>query len=316
MTAFFPMQTDCLFQSIDLKLVDFPDDFLRSLHDGAIDSIMLRNLQKFGQLHPLLVQQQTEHLYYLLAGYPYFTAIKMLGIKKIVCQVLPHSLSPEIYFSLRILHDLSLSQSSPILQAHLLRKAQLALPEDDLLSLLALMGHKPQRYKLKDLTDLLQLEPTAILALHRGSLSQKMSKHLALLPLEDQRHLVNLINTYRLGGSKQQKLVEKITELVLRDNKPVQEIINKWLPDDGKSNSANRPQQLDGLMQGLYEECSPRKTAAEKKFNKLVQELQLPEQITVEHSLSFEDEQLEIRIRFADAAALRARWTDIKMLVL
>lgn len=312
MTDFLPKQTAYHFQMIDLQSVDFQDDVLRSLHDEAIDPLTLLKLNKFGQLHPLLVQQQTENLYHLVAGYTYFAAIKKLGIKKIACQVLPHSILAETLFSIQILHDLSSPQSSPILQAHLLSKAQLALPEEDLLSLLSLMGYKPQRYKLKELTSLLQLEPTAILALHRGSLSQKLGKHLALLSHDDQRHLVNLINVYRLGGSKQHKLVEMVTELVLRDNKPAQEIINEWLADAGTTNSENKPQRIYGLLQCLNEKYSPGKTGADKKFKKLVQELQPPDGITIEHSLSFEDEQLEVRLRFADAATLREKWDEIK----
>lgn len=315
MTDFFPIQPDYHFQLLDLQLVHFPDDFLRFLHDGVIDTITLRNLQEFGQLYPLLVQQQTENQYQLLASYPYFSAIKMSGIKKITCQILPPAISPNILFSLQILHDLSSPQASPILQAHLFRKAQLALPEEDLLSLLSLMGYKPQRHKLKELTDLLQLEPTAILALHRGSLSRKLGKHLALLSHEDQRHLVNLISTYHLGGSKQQKMVEMVTELVLRDRITAGEIINKWLPDDEKASSENRPQQLNSLMQCLHEQCSPGKTAAERDFKNLVQELHPPEEITVEHSLSFEDEQLEVRLKFANAATLREKWVEIRTFV-
>jgi len=300
---------------LDLQQVDFPDDFLRFLHDGVIDTITLRNLQKFGQLYPLVVRQQPGNQYQILANYPYFSAIKMSGIKKITCQILPPAISPYILFSLQILHDLSSPQASPILQAHLFKKAQLALPEEDVLSLLSLMGCKPQRHKLKELTDLLQLEPTAILALHRGSLSRKLGKHFALLSHEDQRHLVNLINTYRLGGSKQQKIVEMVTELVLRDKITAGEIINKWLPDNEKTSSENMPQQLNGLMQYLHEQCFPGKTAAERNFKKLVQELQPPEEITVEHSLSFEDEQLEVRLRFANGATLRKKWAEIKTFV-
>lgn len=315
MTDSLPTQTDHLFQSLAIQLIDFQDDFIKSLYDGPIDTITLSNLQKFGQLYPVLVQQQNENHYHLLARYQYFTAIKKMGMQKIVCQILPHSISLNTLFSLQILHDLASPQSSPIIQAHLLRHAQLALPEEDLLSLLSLMGYKPQRYKLKELTDLLQLEPTVVLALHRGTLSQKAGKNLALLTHEDQRHLVNLISTYRLGGSKQQKLVEMVTELILRDNKPAKEIINRWLPDEGKTHAGNKPQQLYGLMQCLHEQCFPGTTSAEKEFKKLVQELQPPKEITIEHSLSFEDDQMEVRLRFADAATLRRKWTGIKTIV-
>jgi len=315
MTNPYSVPPDYSFQSTDIQSIDFPNDFIRRLHDGALDTVLLNTLREFGQLHPLLVQEQAENQYHILAGYPYFTACKMLDIKKIVCQILPRSLAPVTRFSLQIVHDLSSPQSSPILQAHLLRQAQLIVSEEDLLSLLSLMGYNPQRYKLKELIELLHLDTTAVLALHRGSLSQKTGKHLSFLPLEDQRLLVNLISAYRLGGSKQQKLVEMVTELVLRDGKPAREILSRWLPNDEKTSSENMPQRLYGMMQYLHEQCYPEKTAAEKKFKTLVQELQPPEKITIEHSLSFENEELEVRLKFADAATLRRKWEGMKAFV-
>ena len=308
------MSPNYSFQFIDRQLIDFPDDFLRFLHDGPVEPMELKKLQEFGQLHPLLVQKQAENQYHLLAGYPYFTAIKILGQEKVACQILPPSISPVTLYSLQILHGLSAPQASPILQAHLLRKAQHELPEEELLPLLSLMGYKPQRYKLKELSDFLELAPSAILALHRGILSQKSAKQLALLLPEDQRSLVHLISIYRLGGSKQQKLVEMVVELVRRGNRPVGEIVDKWLPDQ-EMTSGNIPQHLQGLLQTLHEQCYPDKTAAEKKFKALVQELQTSGEISLVHSLSFEDESIEVRLRFADIAALKERWGRIKTIL-
>lgn len=312
MTDSLSRQPDYHFQWVDIAEVDFPDSFLRFLHVTPDDTITLSNLQKFGQFSPLLVEQQSESQYRLLAGYPYFIALKTLGMQKVVCQILPSSTPLITLFSLQILHGLSSPQSSPILQAHLLRQAQLALSEEELLSLLALMGYKPQRYKLRELTMLLQLEPSAILALHRGSLSQKSGRYLALLSPEDQHHVVTLIRTYRLGGSKQQKLIEMVTELVLRDHRTVGELLEKWLIGDQETSPENLPQQLHSLMQYLHAQCYPDKVAAEKKFSKLVQELQPSQEITIEHSLSFEDERLEIRLRFSDTETLRTKWGLIK----
>jgi len=309
-----PFQSDYRFQLIDHQLVDFPDDFLYFLHQGQADTIMLNNLQNFGQLYPLLVQQQAENKYHLLAGYQYFTALKMLRIEKFACQILPSSIPPVALFSLQILYNLSSSQSSPILQAHLLQKAQPNLTEEELLALLSLMGYKPQRYKLKELANLLLLAPSAILALHQGILSQKSAKMLTFLTSDDQRHLTHLINVYKVGGSKQQKLVEMVTELALRDSRSVIEIVDNWLQNQDMT-TENTPQQLQGLLQSLHEQCYPKKTAAEQKFKNLVQELQPPGTITVEHSLSFEDEGLEIRLRFANISTLREKWERIKTII-
>ena len=310
----FPVQPNYSFQLIDSQFVDFPDDFLRFLHKGPVEASACKNLQQFGQLRPLLVQQQTENRYHLLAGYPCFTAIKALGIKRVTCQILPHSTPAVTLFSLQALHNFSLPQQSPILQAHLLQEAQRILPEEELFQLLSLMGHKPQRYKLKELIGFLQLDSSAIFALHQGILSQKSGKQLALLSHKDQQHLVNLISAYQLGGSKQQKIIEMVMELALRNNRPVVEIVNNWLPVQKKS-LENMPQQVQGLMQHLHEQCSPSKTAAEKNFKILVQELQPSADVTIEHSLSFEDERLEIRLKFADAPTLREKWERIKRIV-
>jgi len=307
-------QPECRFQFIDVQSIDFKENLISILHSGPVDAPIFNILQKFGQITPLLVHEQTESRYHLLGGYPSFMALKALGREQVACQILPPTTPPVTLYSFQVLPNLSSSPSSPILQAHLLREAQQALPEDELLQLLVLMGYKPQRYKLEELISFLQLEPSTLLALHRGILSPKSGKQLGLLSHEDQHSLVKLITTYRLGGSKQQKLIEMVMELVLRNNSSVAEIISKWLPVE-ESAVDNIPQQVQSLMQYLYEQCYPGKAAAEKAFRNLVQELQPWEGVTLAHSLSFEDEKLEIRLTFADAATLRENWEKIKTIV-
>lgn len=307
-------QPEYRFQFVDVQSIDLKDNLISMLHSGPVDAQVLNTLRKFGQITALLVQEHTESQYHLLAGYPCFTALKALGRERVACQILPPTTPPVTLYSLQVVHNLSSSPSSPILQALLLREAQQILAENELLQLLALMGYKPQRYKLEELISFLQLEPSAISALHRGILSQKSGKQLGLLSPGDQHSLVRLITDYRLGGSKQQKLIEMVMELVLRNNSSVADIISRWLPVE-ESAANNIPQQVQSLMQYLYEQCYPGKTTAEKVFRNLVQELQPWEGATLAHSLSFEDEQLEIRLRFADAATLRENWERIKTIV-
>ncbi len=311
-----PLQIpDAFFQYIPLQSIDFPDNFLRDLHETPLDQVLLGNLQEFGQLHPLLVQQQTDGQHHLLASYPYFKALQALGTEKILCRILAPC--PPLFrrYSLQIAHDLASLQASPILQAHLLRKAQHDVSTEEQLRLLVLMGYKPQRYKLKELESFLQLDRSAIVALHRGILSQKTAKQLTCLSPADQQQIVNLICTYRLGGSKQQKLVEMVMELTRRDNRPILAIINQWTADDQEMTVENLPQRLQMLMQHLQEQCYPARTSAEQHFHKLVQELQPPEMITIRHSLSFEDEQVEVGLRLADTDTLRQKWEAIKKIV-
>ena len=308
------MQPSYPFKTISCQFIDHPDDFIRSLHERP-DSLLVDRLQLFGQTVPLLVWQQAEKQYQIIAGYSSFTAITSLGIEKAACQVLPRSTPPLQLYSLQILHGLADPQASPILQAYLLQQARQKLTDKETFSLLSLMGHKPQLYKLDELTDLLRLSPLAIAALHQGILSLKTGKLFKFLSHEDQGLLVRLISTYQLGGSKQQKLVEMVTELSLRENMPVQVLIREWLPADQAFVEKNAPQRLQGLLQTLYEMYWPEKSAMEKSFQQLVQGLQVPDGMTIKPSPFFEDDSVEMCLRFANIEALKEKWEKMKALI-
>ena len=308
------MQPSYPFKTISCQYIDHPDDFIRSLHESP-DTLLVDRLQLFGQTVPLLVWQQAETQYQLIAGYSSFTAITSLGIEKAACQVLPRSTSPLQLYSLQILHGLADPQSSPILQAYLLQQARQKFTDKETLSLLSLMGHKPQLYKFDELTDLLRLSPLAIAALHQGILSPKTGKLFKFLPHEDQGLLVRLISTYQLGGSKQQKLVEMVTELSLRERMPVQVLIREWLAADQAFVEKNAPQRAQGLLQTLYEMYWPGKSAMEKKFQRFVQELQVPDRMTIKPSPFFEDDSVEVCLRFTNIEALKEKWEKMKTLV-
>jgi len=305
--------SDCRFQPLDVECLELPGDLVRFLHDSAGQDAFADNLQTWGLPQPLPVRQSGATRFQLLAGYPYLAALRLLGVQTVDCQILPPDTAAFNLYALQIRHSLSTLPSSPVLQAHLLQQAQQALAEEEVLRLLAAMGHKPQRYKLQELLALLQLDPVALLALHQGTLAAKAGKHLALLTPDDQRSLVEVINTYRPGGSKQQKLIETTVELALRHNRPVRDMVREWIGEP--ADQQNRPQQLQHLLQTLQEQAAPRSTEAEKDFHKFIQELQPTERVTVEHCPSFEDDSVTVRLHFPARDQLRAQWQALLDLV-
>jgi ParB family chromosome partitioning protein len=216
------------FQSVAIQDLAFPDHFTSTLYPDANVSLC-DQVQNFGLLEPLPVQRQADHSYHLLAGYAYLPVLRHAGSQAVWCQIVTEEAPPFSFFALQILHGLSTVAASPILQAHLLRQARQTLAEEETLRLLPLMGHKPQRYKAQELLALLNLAPEAILALHQGFLTPKSGKALSRLSFEDQQYLVALILRYRPGGSKQQKLVELLTELSLRHNTSLERLTQSCL---------------------------------------------------------------------------------------
>ena len=300
------------FERLDLTAIDLPDLFPRFLLE-ADEHLPVETTEKFGLLRPLPVVEASGCRFQLLGDYHQFKSVCQVGLEGGICQIFPASTPAVTLLSLQVLFNQQAGQMSPVLQAWIASRAQTLLSEQEQMALLVLMGIKPQRYKRNELIALLHLDPSAVMALHQGLLAQKSGKQLALLAPEDQRLVVRVINAYRLGGSKQQKLLEMVGELVLRENRPVADLLATWLPGEGEPN--NLPQRAQHLLDHLHRLCFSEKEAAEKAFQGFVRSLQPPEGITIDHSLSFEDESVEVRLRFADAEALRQHWQALRSLV-
>lgn len=303
----------CRFERLALAAIDFPESFPLVLHASGVNSSSLPTGEQFALLRPLPVMEGATERYQLLGDYHQFNTLRQNGEEAVDCQIFPASLPPSTWLSLLILLHQQAGTMSPIFQAWIAARACTLLDEKDQLALLGLMGIKSQLYKRNELLALLQLEPSAVLALHQGLLAYKSGKLLALLSRKDQQQVVRVLSAYRLGGSKQQKLLEMVTELVRRENRPAAELLAAWLPGAGAE--ANLPQKAQHLLEHLHRRCCPDREAAEKAFAEFVRSLQPPEGLTIEHALSFEDESLEVRLRFADAEALRHHWPILCSLV-
>ncbi len=302
------------FQSINLGSVDFPDSFLRFLHDDHIEEAALDPIRSLGQIHPLPVHEQDNGRFHLLGGYTSFVVLKKLGLQKGIAQITPVATPPLTLYAIQILHDLPAFRANLILQAYVLRQAHQYLPREELSSLLSLLGYNSNSCKIKDLTALLDLAPEAILALHRGLLSLKTGKQLTKHTREDQRCIVELIAMYRLGGSKQQKLIELLTELTLRDQQPVWHCIAQWR-EGRRSTTENLPQQVQELLGYLSAKSAPTSTRAKEAFHTMVRQMRPPKNITIDHSLSFEDERLTVHLDFANKEALMEKWEQLKKIM-
>lgn len=298
--------SDFAYRPIATSSLKFGDARLSALYD-QIDATRAAQVRAFGMLLPLPVREQEDGCYQLLAGYDYLPALRLLGVQEVDCQVLAVDTPPSRLYPLQILHGLSTLGTSPILQAILLDQAKQHLNTEGLLRLLPLMGHKAHPHKIEELTALLRLQPAVLCALHRGTVAAKNVKFFDRLPDEEQQSLVDLITRFRAGGSKQQKLVEMLIELRLRQNQSIQSLLQSWLSEQ-PADSDNLPQQLHNLLNHLHERYAPHTTEAETNFQRLVRELKPPVQLRLNHCPAFEDESLEVTIRFANQTELRQHW--------
>ncbi len=314
------MQNDVLvlepeqMKSIKISSISLPSHQIQVLYPD-LDERLCHQIKHYGVLQPLPVLQVDTGCYYLLAGYPYLAALTYLHYQDILCQVSPLPQKSINAFALQILHPLSAVAASPVLQGYLLQKAQQCLDEPEQLHLLELMGHKPHLDKIRELTALLHLPQSTLLALHQGILSLKTGKTLCAFQPTDQKELTEVIRQYRPGGSKQQKLVEMLFELTKRYQCSISHLINAWQATRQEKDPDNLPQQLQHLLTYLQQQCTPHLVQAEQQFQKDIQELAPPVDTHIQHSPSFEDESITLSLHLDDMKALRQIWPLCKQLI-
>ena len=282
---------------------------LRPPSDTGVNQPFLKHIEKFGILQPPLLQRQEKYSI-VLSGRKRIEAASKLKVKEIPCLVIKKDITPVELYETILVHAQIGSRLSIIEQAIFFSKVDNTLQTKQSLSLLPLLGIKPQPYKLQEFTALLQLDQTAIDALHTGLLQPKAAGKLAKLSPADQQEAVRLIDFFRLGGSKQQKLVTYAIELVMRTGQPFEYFVGKWQEEETEYD--NRPQQATALLNKLETRCFPNISKAEIKFQQLQRALHLPENITLQHTSSFEDDKLTLSILFEDQDTFLQGWERLK----
>ncbi len=297
---------------LPIGAIDGEDDSfsLRPQSDTGPDSALCKSIRKFGILQPPLVQPKGEH-HCILSGRKRIQAVKDLGWQEIPCLVVDKQAEPFQVCEIILTHAQTGAALSPIEQAVFFKKMRNKITKKQAVALLPLIGLKPHPYRLQELAAALQLDRTAVDALHSGIIPEKTGKKLAKLSTGDQQTVVGLIDHFKLGGSKQQKLVGYAIELGMRTGRPFEDFILQWR-QEGNPVDDNRPQQASALLSALERCCFPDKSKAEDAFQRFCRSMQLPENSTLIHTASFEDDRLTLSIIFDNQESFVKRWERIR----
>ena len=283
---------------------------------SPLDDTLLSSVENFGMMQPLLVmeKQGSNGIFSLLSGFKRLQVAIALKMISVPCLVLSQQTDPMDLYSYIALHKHLDRNVSPIEDALLLQQSKEHLDDLAIITLLKIMGYKPNQHQLNELLSILQLEKTAIVSIHTGKITLKTGKKLTKLSQKDQHLLVSLIEKYHFGGSKQLNFVQMVTELAKRRQCPVEEILSSW-DQQNVTDAKNIPQQGNQLLDFLQHQCSPELLKAEKAFQLRIQQLQLPEHFQLQHSLSFEKDSCDLSITFADIDILESKLEALKKML-
>ena len=290
---------------------------------------LLQNISNFGILQPPLLLEKQDRTFIVLSGRRRIAAYLQIDKTqecppdKVDCHltalVIPfreEKIEKKHHLFRTLLQHQLLSGSLTVIeQAIFFQKATLVLEEQDVLTLLPVLGLKAKPHIPGELISLLDLDPAVQRGLHSGIIAQRSGKKLSRFSSVDQERLAEVIDIYQLGGSKQQKLIDRFFQLTQREQVSVEILLSRWW-DREKDKQLNGPQKTSSLLRWLERECQPRLTQAEEEFKKFSNQLQLPAGVRLEHSRSFEEVQVTLNMDFSSKEELARIWPQLEALCL
>ena len=301
------------FAHIDIASIDVAD---RTYVLGPVEHVypeneLVESIRQYGVLHPPIIKSKKTNYIIVSGRKRTLAAQRITTLKKLPCLVIPPE-APELYAYTLLLEDsISGERMSLIQQADLFQRILQFCHFENALPLLAKLGHKPQKYILDELLSLLSLSKDALMAVHRREILLKTARKMIKMSEADQKVIVQLIHSLRLGSSKQHKLVEYCTELIMRTGLPLNSLLHAFCPVDDPGGNPNVPQQAAALLAWLHKKCYPRTEEAETTFKQFAAQLHLPSNIQLEHSPSFEDDRMTLSVTFKDMNSLQQSLPEI-----
>ena len=304
-------------KNIDLSQVDFNDlsYAIAPIPESEIDSTLKASIARHGILHPPIVREINPVTYTIIAGRKRLLAWRSLA-KEQTCHCLVISRQiPEFEIFHILLAEIQLVRQLTMVEKALFLQKIAAVAEEKQIvkEFLPRLNLAPDPSVMKQTLRLLELEAPILKGIHQGYVNETVARDFVTLPLQDRSILFEIVASLRLSLSNQKKLLQICRELASRENKSitallatpeVQAILHH--PD------ANPPQKTKNLMTWLARRHKSRSIHAEEEFNRFVNEIRLPRNVSVAHTPFFEDDAVTLSITFRNRGFLLQAWEKIK----
>ncbi len=262
-------------------------------------------IAKVGLVTPPLVRADQEGNYKFLTGWRSFNCLKDCSSSiqsTLWCKVLPEQ-TPKIS-ALAHLY-LNYSCTRPISQIEFARFISISKTNlhsiKELLKLFESLGLKSNKTYLERIEKLLLLEPEMQRAMMAGTLNENTARELLRLHASDRLDIFRLFIDLALGAGKQRRLLSLIRDLAGRKGISFSSLITE--PQIARildHPEMNIPQKSQALLSHLQDQLTPTLNTASTSFNKWKDQLELPENLSVDHSPNFEKDEITLSIRFND----------------
>lgn len=302
---------------ININHIDFSDDsywLVPPCITSPVPASLVESVRRCGILHPPVVKEKAASSFAVVAGRKrLLAAIEATGAAACVCYKLTEKTDEIDVLAIGLEEALLSRPLTPVERAFFCKKALKLIDENELAArFLPLMGLAPSVYHIHRDLRLLDLEEPLLIAMHEGVLDDKVAFELGKFSFSDRVALFEVISTLHLSVGNQKKLAITCRELASRNNTTISALLHSPAVDSIINHGeANSPQKTANLMKWLTSERFPRLSRAEKEFHHFIAGLALPDQARLEHSPSFEKDELLFTLSCADQKQFLAIWQRI-----
>ena len=298
---------------VNLHHINF-QDFSNSLTPEEArepSTALLESVARSGILHPPILREQGRTTMEIVTGRRRLLAAQQtIHSISTICLVLPAETLPAEALAINLEDTLLRGDITVVEQAIFFQKILVHLDENEAAQrFLPALGLEPHRHHLHNLLQLLGLEEHLIGAVHEGRLHEAVARELLALNFTDRLSLYETMEILNLSVSNQKKITAICRELAARHNTSVMALLCRpEVREILDPQETNIPQKTARLMQWLTEQRFPNLATAEQEFRAFTATLKLPNAVTLSHSPSFEQDQVQLSIPFANREELRKTW--------
>lgn len=304
-------------KNIDLSQVDFNDlsYSIAPIPESEIDSTLKASIARHGILHPPIVREINSVSYTIIAGRKRLLAWRSLAKEKTChCLVISRQIPEFEVFHILLAEIQLVRQLTMVEKALFLQKIAAVAEEKQIVKeFLPRLNLAPDPSVMKQTLRLLELEAPILKGIHQGYVNETVARDFVSLPLQDRSILFEIVASLRLSLSNQKKLLQICRELASRENKSITALLaTPEVHAILHHPEANPPQKTKNLMTWLARRHKSRSIHAEEEFNRFINEIRLPGNVSVTHTPFFEDDAVTLSITFRNRSFLLQAWEKIK----
>jgi len=281
---------------LDMEEIDITDERFRISYFQSITSLA-ESISRMGVIQPVVVTER-DGKYVIVCGWKRTLAGKDVGLKEIPALVWDENSDRKAYLT-ALDEYLSSKILSIVEKAESLKKLKtLGLDDATILNEFCnRLGIPANPVFMALYSRFSQMDKNLKRLIGENGFSlQVVQLLLELDPLPESDLMPYLI---LLGRNKQKQILEDLYEIGRRENNSSEQILkNREILHAAKNNSLSALQKAEGIRAALQKLRYPQYYKWKHSFESMVRRLRLPGDTNIDHSPFFEEDQIDVKIRF------------------